>query len=163
MARSRLNNGKAVSVAIAIIIGAILIAFILPILETGPNDTRVSDEEYEVGIVKDVSSSLTITLNDISGGSTIDLTLTDSQNANNVTITDLGEGETQNVTLSGESIEVTNVEVTSSSTALIITEYPVAFGWDTQTLTLFGITGLLLIGYMLFVTVGWSMMVWKGK
>lgn len=128
MANSRSAGTSALIIGLIIVV---LFAFLIPaifVAQETPTELSTNQAQGEIIIL---TGTLQASLNDVSDGSAsdIDVTILDTKTGQSENIANLDENQSETVTISGESITVTNIEKASNTEAVIKYEYPLYYSW----------------------------------
>jgi hypothetical protein len=142
---------RGVVLIIGVILLAVVGAFLIPQIIDGETETRIEALEMTEGEVIQITSTLEATAVTIDGNpdDEVNVTIVDQSTGDSVNTGAITEGNSQDVTLSGETITVTNNLVSSNSLASISFEYPVDFAWGTPTTQIYSVIGVLLIAMII--------------
>jgi len=156
--------GKGIAIVIAIAGIAMLLAFIIPAIQTGQDQLRTETFGQTESDTVFITSSLAGTLNSVSSsGTAINVTVFDFQGDDSQTISGLSEGQTQSITIANQTINVTNVEKLSNQGAIIAYQYPVDFAWGSITVALYAIIVMLLLIMVLIYIIGGGFSIMEGS
>lgn len=154
--RANSSAFSAVALVVALMVGAIVAAFMLPIgIDALVEDSSTSVTQNQ-GETVNVTANLNSTLDDVDDTQNeINVTLRDSDSGETQTLQNIAEGSNKSTTINGETVTVANDNVSDATTADITYEYPPEYGWGSGAKSLWAILDVIIVlaMFLMFIAV----------
>lgn len=142
------------AIVFGLVILAFLAAFYLPVVVEDVEGTRQLNINQTEDSTIQVYHELNATIEDINvGQDNISVTLTDTITNNETTHT-IDQGVPQDFSIEGETVTV-NASIINGGTAEMEYIYPVDYGWPAELKTIAQNIGLIVMGLVAFLLLGW--------
>lgn len=132
---------KAVGLVVALVVGGLLAAFLMPIAIdaiSGPEDVTNTLDTGETVTLQD---DLNVTLDSTTSGTNATYTVTGGADSATTTV---AVGGNQTVTVNGASVTISTSDATATNATQTI-EYPTDYGWGGGAASLWGLLPMVLV------------------